>query len=319
MPKVRIAVLDDYQAVALPMADWSVLADKAEVTVFGDHLSDAEPLARRLAPFDVLCVMRERTPLPRALLQRLPQLKLIVSTGMRNASIDLAAAKELGITVCGTHSGGFNAAELTWALIMAAMRHIPEEQANIRAGGWQTTIGRALEGKTLGIVGLGKLGAAVARYAQAFGMELIAWSTNMTEEKAKAHGARLVAKEQLFREADIVTVHLVLSERTRGIIGARELALMKPTALFVNTSRGPLADEAALIDLLRRKAIAGAALDVFGTEPLPADHPFRSLDNVLATPHIGYVTQESYKQYYHETVECIAAWLEKKPIRLMQI
>lgn len=317
MPKMKIAVLDDYQGIALQMADWSVLEDKAEVTVFRDHLSDLELLAERLVAFDIICVMRERTPLPRPLLERLPQLKLIVSTGMRNAAIDVQAAKELGVTLCGTRSGGVGAAELTWALIMAAVRHIPEERASVLAGGWQTTVGRGLRGKTLGIIGLGKLGAAVARYAHAFEMELIAWSTNLTEEKAKAHGARLVTKEQLFREADIVTTHLVLSERTRGIIGAQELALMKPTAFFVNTSRGPLVDESALIDLLQRKAIAGAALDVFETEPLPANHPFRSLENLLATPHIGYVTQDSYSVYYRDIVECIAAWLQGKAIRQM--
>ena len=317
MPAVKVAVLDDYQGISLQMADWSALEVKAQVTVFRDHLSDTESLAKRLAPFDVICVMRERTPLPRVLLERLPQLKLIVSTGMRNAAIDLASAKELGITVCGTHSGGFGAAELTWALIMAAVRHIPEENAALRAGGWQTAIGYGLQGKTLGVIGLGKLGAAVARYAHAFEMDVIAWSTNLTEETAKAHGARLVTKEQLFREADIVTVHLVLSERTRGIIGAQDLALMKPTAFLVNTSRGSLVDESALIELLRKEAIAGAALDVFETEPLPAHHPFRTLQNVLATPHIGYVTQDSYQVYYRDIVECIAAWLEGKPIRLL--
>jgi phosphoglycerate dehydrogenase-like enzyme len=314
---MKVAVLDDYQAIALKIADWSALAGKAEVTIFRDHLFDLELLASRLAPFDIICIMRERTPLPRRLLERLPKLKLIVSTGMRNAAIDLAAAKELGLAVCGTRSGGFGAAELTWALIMAAVRHIPEESATFRAGGWQTTLGYGLNGKTLGIIGLGKLGAAVARYAQAFEMNLIAWSTNLTEEKAKAHGARLVTKEQLFREADIVTVHLVLSERTREIIGAPELARMKPTAFFVNTARGPLVDEAALIDVLQRKVIAGAAIDVFETEPLPASHPFRLLENVLATPHIGYVTQDSYRVYYADMVECITAWLRGKPVRQM--
>jgi phosphoglycerate dehydrogenase-like enzyme len=317
MAAVRVAVLDDYQAIALQMADWSALEGKAEVTTFRDHLADTESLAERLALFEVVCVMRERTPLPRPLLERLPQLKLIVTTGMRNAAIDLAAAKELGITVCGTRSGGFGAAELTWALIMAAVRHVPEENAALRLGEWQTTIGYGLQGKTLGIIGLGKLGAAVARYAQAFEMEVIAWSTNLSEEKAREHGARLVSKEQLFRAADIITVHLVLSERTRGIISAPDLALMKPTAFLVNTSRGPLVDEAALIELLRRKAIAGAALDVFEIEPLPAHHPFRTMKNVLATPHIGYVTHDSYRVYYHDMVECIAAWLQGQPIRQM--
>jgi phosphoglycerate dehydrogenase-like enzyme len=317
MSPTSIAILDDYQGVALQMAEWSALTGKAELTVFRDHLSDPESLVERLAPFLVICVMRERTPLPRPLLERLPKLKLIVSTGVHNAAIDLAAARELGITVCATGSGGCGAAELTWALIMAAVRHIPQEHASVVAGGWQIKIGSELRGKTLGIVGLGKLGAAVAKYAHAFDMNVIAWSTNLTGERAQQHAARLVSKEQLFREADIVTVHLLLSERTRGIIGAGDLSRMKPTALFVNTSRGPLVDETALIDLLRRGAIAGAALDVFDIEPLPDHHPFRSLKNVLTTPHIGFVTQESYRIFYRGTLECIVAWLRGKPIHLM--
>ena len=245
----------------------------------------------------------------------MPKLKLIVSTGKRNASIDLVAAKDLGITVCGTGYRSHGAAELTWALIMAASKYIPEECASVRSGGWQTRIGKDLKGATLGIMGLGTLGAAMAKYAHAFEMNVIAWSTNLTQENAAEHGGRLVSKEELFREADILTLHLVLSERTRGIVGAAELALMKKTALLVNTSRGPLIDETALVDVLRRKAIGGAALDVFDTEPLPPDHPLRSLPNALVTPHIGFVTEETYRVFYQDSVEAILGWLNGSPVR----
>jgi phosphoglycerate dehydrogenase-like enzyme len=315
MPLIKIAVLDDYQDVALQMADWSILDGRVEVTVFQDHLFEPDAVADRLAPFEVVCAMRERTPFPRALLERLPELKLIVSTGARNASIDVAAARDLGITVCGTGYRSHGAAELTWALIMAAAKYIPEEWASVRSGGWQTRVGRDLKGATLGIAGLGTLGAAMAKYGHAFDMNVIAWSTNLTQEKAAEHGARLVSKEQLFREADILTLHLVLSDRTRGIVGAAELALMKATALLVNTSRGPLIDETALVDVLKRKAIGGAALDVFDTEPLPADHPLRTLPNALVTPHIGFVTEETYKVFYQDSVEAVLAWLNGSPVR----
>jgi phosphoglycerate dehydrogenase-like enzyme len=313
----KVAILDDYQGVALQMADWSALQDRVELAVFHDHLSDIDVLAKRLAPFDIVCVMRERTPLQRNLLNRLPNLKLVVSTGARNASIDLAAAAERRIVVCATGYVGHGAAELTWALILAAAKHIPQEYASVRNGGWQTRIGRDLHGRTLGIAGLGNLGAAVARCAHAFNMNVIAWSTNLTESKAREHGASLVSKEQLLEKSDILTIHLVLSARTKGILGARELALMKPSAILVNTSRGPLVDESALIDVLQRRAIAGAALDVFDTEPLPPDHPFRRLGNVIATPHIGYVTEDTYRLFYRDTVECILAWLDGSPIRRM--
>ncbi|HEY1948229.1 MAG TPA: D-2-hydroxyacid dehydrogenase family protein [Bryobacteraceae bacterium] len=315
MPVTKVAVLDDYQDAALQMADWSILDGQVELTIFQDHVSEPDAVAERLAPFDVICAMRERTPLRRPLLERLPNLKLIVSTAMRNASIDLAAAKEFGIAVCGTGYRSHGAAELTWALIMAAAKFIPEECASVRSGGWQTKVGKDLKGATLGIVGLGRLGATVAKYAHAFDMNVIAWSTNLTQEKATEHGARLVSKEQLFRDADMITLHLVLSERTRGIVGAAEFALMKPTAWLVNTSRGPLVDEAALIDVLSRKAIAGAALDVFDTEPLPPNHPLRSLPNALVTPHIGFVTEETYRIFYQDTVEAIRAWLNGRPVR----
>jgi phosphoglycerate dehydrogenase-like enzyme len=314
--KPRIAILDDFQQVALAMADWSALAGKAEIEVFHDHLADSARVVERLAPFDIVCVMRERTPLTRAILGQLPKLKLICSTAPRNASIDLAAAAERGITVCGTGYTSHGAAEATWALILGLLRHIPAEANSLRAGGWQVAIGGDLEGRTIGLVGLGNLGARVAKVAKAFGMNAIAWSTNLTAEKAEAAGARPVDKDTLFRDADIVTIHLVLSPRSRGIIGAREIGLMKPTAYLINSSRGPLVDEAALIDALTRRRIAGAALDVFDTEPLPPAHPFRTLDTVLATPHIGFVTRETYTIFYRDTVENILAWLAGKPIRV---
>ena len=317
--KIKIAVLDDFQGVALEMADWSPLQGKAEITVFRDHLSDAASVVQRLKPFDVVCVMRERTPLPRAILEQLPNLKLIASTAPRNASIDVAAAQERGITVCGTGYSANGAAELTWALIMAAVRSIPAECESLRKGQWQVSVGENLEGLTIGIVGLGRIGASIAKYARAFGMNVIAWSQNLTPETAEQHGARLVSKEELFRQADIVTVHLILSGRTRGIIGAPEFTLMKPTAYFVNTSRGPLADENALIDALKSQAIAGAALDVFDIEPLPESQPLRSLPNVVSTGHVGFVTRESYRKFYGDTVENILAWLDGKPMRVMTV
>ncbi len=309
-PLVRIAVLDDYQGVALQMADWSALDGRAVVTVFRDHLADHAAVVERLRPFDVVCVMRERTPLPRAVLAQLGRLRLIVSTGGRNASIDLDAAREQGITVGNTGGSGSGAMELTWALILAALRHIPAEAASLRFGGWQVGLGGDLAGKTLGIVGLGRIGGGMARVASAFEMDVIAWSPNLTQEKAEAAGARLVTKAELFRTAQIVTLHLVLSQRTRGIVGAAELALMGQDSWLVNTSRGPLVDEAALVEALQRRRIAGAALDVFDSEPLPADHPLRTLDNVVATGHIGFVTEASYRVFYGDTVRQIVEWLD---------
>jgi phosphoglycerate dehydrogenase-like enzyme len=313
---INVAVLDDYQGVALNMADWSALKDKAEITVFRDHLSDPDRVVERLRPFDVVCVMRERTPLPRLILEQLPNLKLICSTGSINASIDVAAAKEKGITVCGTRYTSHGAAEFTWALILAMVRNVAAESRSLRAGQWQTSIGGDLEGKTIGLMGLGRLGSATAKVALAFGMKVIAWSQNLTREVAEDRGARLVSKEDVLREADILSIHLVLSRRTKGIVGAPEIALMKPTAYLVNTSRGPVVDEQALIDALRNRTIAGAALDVYDTEPLPELHPFRSLDNVLATPHVGYVTKRTYELFYRDTVENIAEWLIGKPVRV---
>ena len=317
---VNIAILDDYQNVALKLADWSSLQGRAYITVFNDHVSDSDPVAliQRLRPFEVISVMRERTPLPRAIIEHLPNLKLIASNAPRNASIDLAAAKERGIVVCGTGYSPTATVELTWALIHALVRNLPLEHASVRSGGWQLSVGDELHGKTLGIVGLGNIGSRVAKVAQAFEMSVIAWSQNLTSEKAEKNGARRVTKEDLFREADIVTVHLVLSKRTAGIIGATELELMKPTAYLINTSRGALISESALVTALKDRKIAGAGLDVYEIEPLPLDHPYRSIENTITTPHIGYVTKQIYQTFYGHTVENILAWLDGRPIRVME-
>ena len=307
---MKVAILDDYQNVALRLADWSAVRRHAEINVFNDHVSDPSAVVERLRPFDVVCVMRERSPLTREILQQLPNLKLIASTGPRNASIDTQTATDFGIAVTATGYDSTPTIEFTWSLILASMRGIDREAASLKAGGWQTGLGSNLRGKRLGIVGLGNIGREVARIGVAFGMKVIAWSQNLTEEKASAAGATLVDKQTLFREADIVTVHLVLSGRTRDLIGAPEFALMKPTARFVNTSRGPIVDEAALIEALQARRIAGAAVDVFDEEPLPPDHPFRKLDKVLATPHIGYVTEDLYRIFYGDAAANIAKWLE---------
>ena len=307
---MQVAVLDDYQNVALRLADWSAVRRHAEITVFNDHLDNPGAVVDRLRPFDAVCVMRERTPLTREILEQLPRLKLIASTGPRNASIDTQAAAERGILVTATGYDSTPTIEFAWSLILASMRGIDREAASLRAGGWQTGLGSNLRGKSLGVVGLGNIGREVARIGLAFGMKVIAWSQNLTQEKASAAGATLVDKGTLFREADVITVHLVLSGRTRGLIGAPELALMKPTARLINSSRGPIVDQAALIKALQARTIAGAAVDVFDTEPLPADHPFRTLDNLLATPHIGYVTEELYHTFYCDAAASIAAWLE---------
>ena len=295
---MKVAILDDYQNVALRLADWSAVRRHAEITVFNDHVADPLAIVERLRPFDVVCVMRERTPLTREILQQLPNLRLIASTGPRNASIDSQTATDLGIAVTATGYDSTPTIEFTWSLILASMRGIDREAASLKAGGWQTGLGSNLRGKALGVVGLGNIGREVARIGAAFGMKVTAWSQNLTKEKANAAGATLVDKQTLFREADVVTVHLVLSGRTRGLIGVPEFALMKPTARFVNTSRGPIVDEAALIEALQTHQIAGAAVDVFEVEPLPPDHPFRKLANVLATPHVGYVTEDLYRTFY---------------------
>ncbi len=313
----KIALLDDYQNVALEMADWSGLPGGAEITVFDDYIGSMDAVAERLAEFEIVGIMRERTPFPRELFEKLPKLRLLVTTGMRNASVDVAAAAELGVTVCGTHGSGQATGELTWGLILALLRHIPFEHQAMRTGGWQTTLGNDLAGKTLGIVGLGRIGSQVARVGAAFGMKPIAWSQNLTAERATEFGTELVSKERLFAEADVVTIHLVLSERSRGLVGAAELGQMKPTAYLVNTSRGPIVDTGALIDALKDQRIAGGALDVYDTEPLPADHPLRGLDNVVLSPHVGYVTEETYRVFYEEMAENIAAFLKGEPMRVI--
>jgi phosphoglycerate dehydrogenase-like enzyme len=310
MKKYKIAVLDDYQRVALEITEWSVLHDRADIVVFQDHLADPKALIERLLPFDVVCVMRERSPLPRNVIERLPNLKLIASTAPGNASIDVDAAGDHGIAVVHTGYSSDPAIELTWALILGSVRHIVTESNSVRSGGWQRTIGTDLHGKTLAVLGLGRIGSRVARVGSAFGMNLIAWSQNMTPEAANAAGAILVSKDQLFERADILTIHLVLSNRTRGLVGAGELARMKPTARLINASRGPIVEEQALIRVLKNKQIAGAAIDAFDIEPLPPDHPFRTLDNVLATPHIGYVSHGLYKTFYEDTVVNIRKWLD---------
>jgi phosphoglycerate dehydrogenase-like enzyme len=312
MKTYKIAVLDDYQNAALESADWSVLGQRADLTVFKDHLADPEAVIERLMPFDVICVMRERSPLPRNIIERLPNLKLIASTGAGNASIDVAAAGERGIAVVHTGYRSDPAIEFTWALILASARHIVTENNSVRSGGWQKTVGADLRGKTLGVLGLGRIGSEVARIGKAFGMNLIAWSENMTPQAAEAAGATLVSKNQLFEQADILTIHLALSSRTLGLIGAAELARMKPTARLINTSRGPIVEEQALISLLKNKQIAGAAIDVFDVEPLSPDHPFRALDNILATPHIAYVSQGLYRTFFEDIVSNIRKWLDTR-------
>ena len=307
---MKVAILDDYPNVAMRLADWSGVRRRAEITVFNDHVAEPSAVIERLRPFDVVCVMRERTPLTREILQRLPNLKLIASTGPRNASIDAQTAADFGIAVTATGYDSTPTIEFTWLLILASMRGIDREAASVKAGGWQMGLGSNLRGKSLGIVGLGNVGREVARIALPFGMKVIAWSQNLDEEKCSAVGATLVDKQALFREADVITVHVVLSDRTKGLIGASEFALMKPTARFVNTSRGPIVDEASLIETLQARRIAGAAVDVFDEEPLPADHPFRKLDNVLATPHIGYGTEDLYRTFYGDAAANIAKWLE---------
>ena len=307
---MKVAILDDYQNVALRLADWSGVRRHAEITVFNDHVADHSAVVERLRPFEVVCVMRERTPLTREILQQLPNLRLIASTGPRNASIDSQAATDLGIAVTATGYDSTPTIEFTWSLILANMRGIAREAASLKAGGWQTGLGSNLRGKTLAVVGLCNIGKEVARIGLAFGMKVIAWSQNLTEETASAAGATLVDKPTLFREADVVTVHLVLSGRTRGLIGRSEFTLMKPTARLINTSRGPIVDEAALIEALQAHRIAGAAVDVFDVEPLPPDHPFRKQRNLLATPHIGYVTEDLYRTFYGDAADNIAKWIE---------
>jgi len=314
----RVAILDDYQDVARRLADWASLPKGVEVVVFRDHLAREAAVAARLLDFDVVVAMRERTPFPRTLLERLPRLRLLVTTGMRNASIDLRAAADRGVLVCGTGGLPYPTAELAWALILALARRVPREDRATREGGWQETLGTGLNGKTLGVLGLGTLGSRVARVGRAFEMNVVAWSQNLTAERAAAAGATLVDRDELLSRADVVTIHLVLSDRTRGLIGARELGLMRRTAYLVNTSRGPIVDEAALIETLQAGLIAGAGLDVYDEEPLPRDHPLRRLPNTVITPHLGYVTEETYRIFYAEAVDDVRAFLASAPVRVLR-
>ncbi len=315
---VAIAILDDYQNVALSMADWSGLQKHHRIVVFNHRLPDAEAAAQALAEFDVVGIMRERTPFQRALFERLPKLKLLVTTGKRNASIDLEAAKAHGVTVCNTGGAGHATTELAIGLMIALARHLREEFHAMRpGGGWQTTLGFDLAGRTLGILGLGNLGSRVGRIGAAMGMKVIAWSQNLTPEQARERGAERVEKDELFRRSDVISIHLVLSPRSRGLVGARELALMKPTALLINTSRGPIVDETALLAALKEKRIAGFGGDTFDVEPLPSDHPLRAEPRALLTPHLGYVTEETYRDFYGGMVAAIEAWLAGKPINVL--
>src|SRR3954463_12648662 len=313
----RIAVLDDYQSVAADFCDWSTLPEPAEVVEFHDFVDGEDALVARLEPFDVVVAMRERTAFPRSVLERLPTLKLLVTTGMRNKSIDTQAANDSGVTVCGTGSQPTATAELTWALILAVTRHIPQEDASLRAGGWQQTIGGDLAGARLGVVGLGRLGERVARIGQAFGMDVVAWSQNLTDERAAEVGVRRGDKDGLLPTADVVPVHLQLSDRTRGLIGREELSRMKPSAILVNTSRGPIVDEQALVEALRGGAIHGAGIDVFDQEPLPKHRPLREMRRAVLTPHLGYVTEKTYEVFYRDAVDDVAAWLAGEPMRVI--
>ena len=318
---MRLSILDDYQGIALDMADWSpVGARGVEIAVERFPFADAEDVVRSLVDSEIVAAMRERTAFPKSIIDRLPKLKLLITTGMRNASFDMAALKDRGITVCGTGGpGGGNedTAELAWGLILGAARRIAEDHQFMRQGGWQTRIGHRVAGKTLGLLGLGRLGSAVARVGLAFNMKAIAWSQNLTAEKAAAQGVERVEKDELFRRSDILSVHLVLSDRSRGLVGAREIGLMKPTAILVNTSRGPICDTAAVIEALKHGRLAYAGFDVYDQEPLPIDHPLRTAPNMILTPHIGYVTDENYRSSYPQIVENVMAFLDGKPVRVI--
>ena len=314
---MRIAILDDYQQVAMKMADWSQMPAGTDILAFRQHFSSIEELRQRLRGFEIIIAMRERTAFTSGLFDALPDLKLLITTGMRNASIDLAAATNHRVPVCGTRGGGPSTAELAWGLILSLLRNIPQEYAGVRRGEWQTTVGIDLKGKVLGLLGMGNLGSHMARIGAAFGMTVIAWSQNLTSERASQFGARLVSKDELFSESDIISIHLQLSDRTRGIVGRHELGLMKPTSFLINTSRGPVVDESALLDVLRSRAIAGAGIDVFEPEPLPEQHPLRTLDNVVVTPHLGYVTEETYKIFYGDAIEDVLAFVKGQPVRVL--
>jgi D-3-phosphoglycerate dehydrogenase len=315
---VRCAILDDYQNVALKLADWDKVKDRVEIKVFHDHLGGPDQVIPALQGFEIIVAMRERTGFPKKVIDALPDLKLLVTTGMRNASIDTEAAKARGITVCGTGTFGNPTSGVAVGLMLELTRRIGFENARLHAGApWQTTIGLDLEGMTLGTIGLGKLGSRTAKIAQAFGMKVLAWSQNLTSEKCREAGVDYASKDELFRQSDFITIHVVLSGRTRGLIGTAELALMKPSAFLINTSRGPIVDEAALIAALRQHKITGAGLDVFDVEPLALDHPFRKMDNVVITPHLGYVSEQNYRRYFADAVDDIRGFLDGKPVRVL--
>lgn len=313
----RVSVLDDYQRVALSIADWSEVAAHHEIDVLHEHIEDVDALVDRLRDSEIVVAMRERTRFPASTLARLPALRLLVTTGMANASIDVAAARAQGITVCGTGGSGNAMPELVIGMMIALARGFAVEDRNVREGRWQTTIGPGLSGRTLGVVGLGRLGTPVSTLAQAFGMDVIAWSPNLTVERAAAVGVRAVSKEELFASADYVTIHMPLADGTRGLIGAEDIGRMRGAAYLINTSRGPIVDESALVDALRHSQIAGAGLDVYDIEPLPTDHSLRSLPNTLLLPHIGYVTTEAYETFYRQVVEDIVAFRAGQPVRIL--
>ncbi|MGE3708225.1 MAG: D-2-hydroxyacid dehydrogenase family protein [Hyphomicrobiaceae bacterium] len=315
---MKIVVLDDYQGVALKLADWSRIRAEHDVIALREHIGEEDELVLRLADADVVCIMRERTPIMAPLIARLPKLKLIVTTGGKHASLDVAAAAERNITVCSTSSSRYATSELTFALVLALARRVVEQHNSVRSGGWQFGLGEDLHGKTLGVIGLGNLGSKVAALGRAFGMRTIAWSQNLTDEQAKAADCRRVSKDELFATADFITVHYKLSPRSTGLVGAADIARMKPTAFLINTSRGPLVDENALIAALLAGRIAGAGLDVFDHEPLSEDHPLRTCPRVVLTPHVGYASRENYQTYFREMVEDIEAWLAGKPVRVVK-
>src|SRR6266851_6800338 len=316
MTRLRCAILDDYLNLALRVADWSKVRDRVDVTDFNAPFASPEAAAGALRDFEIICAMRERTPFPRALFAALPKLKLLITSGMRNAAIDMEAAKDHQVVLCGTQWARDPTAPLTMGLILELTRNIGRENARMHAGEpLQKYVRMEIEGRTLGVVGLGKLGAKVAKLAQAFGMNVIAWSPNLTAERCKEVGVTYATKEELFEKADIITIHVVLGPRSRGLVGAADLARMKPSAYLVNTARGPIVDEAALLETLRQKKIAGAGVDVFSVEPLPVDHPFRKLDNIVLTPHLGYVTEEGFRNHYSPMFEGIDAWIKGEPLR----
>jgi phosphoglycerate dehydrogenase-like enzyme len=311
----NIAILDDYTDAALSSADWGLLPEGYNITVFNDHLSEPAALIERLKGFDVICAMRERAPFPAQVFESLPKLKLFITTGMRNASVDISAANKNGIIVCGTSGSGVSTPEHTWALLQACARNIPHDAVMMREGKWQTKIGVELFGRTLGLLGLGRIGGRVAEYAKVFGMNIVAWSPNLTQDRCNEFGAKLVSKEELFGQADFLSIHLVLGSRSHQLVSENELKLMKSSSFLINTSRGPIVDEKALIAALKRRKIRGAGIDVYNTEPLPVDNEYRKLDNIILTPHTGYFTEESYKIFYQQIVENIIAWHNGSPLR----